>query len=507
MNKPIPLILNSNLTSISNSISASLNTNGTLISKVHFTLQIDLISLIDQCPEAQAFLTDLPSLTALLHSALKEVLTASLSSYTIHPCISELMSLEIALSSAPCLSPTWAAPAALSSGLLRAMAVSTGRSVKSLTESYKCMNPSCPSVTAMFREGELVYAVDVNTRCINRISPEKLRCSTCSSVVDRMESRVRYEYNYVLNLYDEDEFGGLEYRGYVLARSGLEWRNTPGMVSTVGYMVRNERGGMIYECLRISSSVKARVVDYERYIAVPNEEKHIAVDHKLSERSHVIDYERCHTIDRNLAVDHNKTSTNQQNKLMPLQKRLDCLVKCLLGHESLLWSDIATAVIANIFNTAPHGTRRIQILTNDTNRVVSIIRAVAGVPVIYSEREFLKAPSAFPRCIFVTEKPGRRIKQFMDLGFQVMHEGSGEDIELYDYTRVKPVGVRRRVRLDGRLAKEVFAKEREVFKGVVEPERLLNTVEGLYLSLKGLTGEDESVFLIPGYFNEFILTN
>lgn len=495
-------ILTANYSSIKSSISESLNNDGVLISKVYFNLSIDLISLIDLHPASQSILFDFPPLVFALKSSLEAILIDSLPEYSIVSPISELMSLSIFLSSFPAFLLTeqsvnsllndpirFPSPFASRTPLLGVVGtvIPIGKAINGYSESYRCTNSACSSKTAIIKNGDIVCSVDANNKRIARVPSGRLKCCQCNSALDRTKTMMEMEYNYVVTVQDD----ATNYRGYILGTSLFDGRSTV----SVGYLERTGTGRVLFKCL--ATAVSSRLTTY----VVQLEEE----------------------------MENIKCSGTPYTKLY----RCGSL---LLGREPSA-EDLALITIANMFNvtinnkiynneglvsspvsmdtpslSATERPLRISILTDDVNYAVSVLKTVTDVPIIYSKHQVTKPSLTSTRCIFISssmkkEKSGcikrgssKYIREFMDIEFIVKADG----IPDYDYVQVKRPVLNWKVSLDDELIKEVFAREREVFKGIVRPDRLLRTVECLYMSLKALTGDKKCIFLIPECFEQFI---
>ncbi|ELA41175.1 uncharacterized protein VICG_01774 [Vittaforma corneae ATCC 50505] len=543
--KTIKFVLASNTDFLVQSIQDSFDSDGTLQSKVYFNLWVSFLSLYDHCPsnKIQGYLRDFGQLESLLHGSIQKLLSELLIlfGYKANVCVSKLYTLEVFLISFVNISiadkvsinenTELARESHSASKVIRRMLKTLhivpgavaygGRSIKEHAQTHRCTNESCHGKILVISQNGISYVVCMNDKTISKKHTECLKCSTCGSKLEKIQTRVCYEYRYFISMINESIGNDCFMNRYLTMKSSIKLVEHPTGdkpfkfdVRVVGYLARDQFGRVYFHCLSLNelTGCSLRKLNFEHQLTSVRNSPDSSMKKLQAATSKILSHKKTVTLIDSIVVaianifngccfDDNAAYSSKEECTLMISSPASI-------KEFISPNDRRNAKEAN-------SERRMLIQTNDVSYVISIFRSVCNITVFYSAKEFIKNYKRCAQCIYISEQIPRNIKKSIlrdcaDFEFNInIDSESLLDCSAYEYSQTKPVTMDKRwVGLDENeqaLLKEVFTKQRSMFKGLIKPYKLLRTTEALYISLKQLTGDSESIFMILEHFNKCLV--
>lgn len=521
-------ILSSNSDTLIQAIKEAFTDDKVLKTKIYISIWLDLLGLFNDFPTKQVhtIMEDITEIEVALRSACTKLLSQMFIflGYKNVLCITELVCVELLLGTFPIQQreeilkirerTTLGKEGLITLKTMRKhskeIAIITGlikynrKTIKEHSETLRCNNPVCSRRIQCIRTGEQRYLVFQHDKEIVKSIGKTRTCLTCGSSFVKVISRIVYEHWYTLSICTNKD-SPWNINSFITVRSSIDisgqlndHRDSQCMyeIAICGYLERDRRGiqqvHMLCACerLRISEqTIKTEsLLEKERKSAKSTEQKLKSI------LKTVFEFKNEHSdVDAAIFAIANIFNNENRNEKVEIEN----------GNRK----DLQSSPVSETKEGKKLIRKRIHILTNDTNYVSRMIKAVTEVPIFYTFKQFSKNQRAFESCLCITEKASKDSYKWSDISFLI--EVDKNSLLNFSYEKRAKVEIEKRKVLlneeEEKLLNEAFTKQRKIFKGRIPPYRLLKAMESLYLSLKHITGSSESIELISTVFSKHLI--
>lgn len=345
------------------------------------------------------------------------------------------------------------------------------RKIKEFIETYFCINDLCTNKNRLINKNDINYIIDSNKVIIKSVTV-KNKCNNCKSDLIKDKSMIKYEYFYYLTTVNNEYI-------QVLSNEDLSDNLNNNNCNIIGYFIRNFNGNLIFILLSLNFNLFML------------HKSSINKKYKIEEKVKELVYWKSNItkIDITLFLIFNifNIKSFDQN----------------INNLSLPSSPISGN---NYYNNTNNNT--MLILTNDINYILPFLNfIVKNVKVFYSLKTFINNNKFYNNSILILEKINR--KNCANFNYEFCIKVEHNEFLEYDYYYTKKENIEDKYNikltsLEEKNINEFFIELRNDFKGIIEPYRLLRTIEALYLSIKGLIGEGEIISTLRKYLKIYL---